>query len=126
MPRRAGPPFINGVALVETMLSPAALLAVLHGIERRFGRRRRYKNEPRVLDLDLIDYHGQVAEGPPVLPHPRAHSRAFVLLPLAEVAPAWRHPVSGERACDLAHHVVLSATSRIGRKKGPENAVNRS
>lgn len=118
VPRGSGPPFINGVALVETTLRPAALLSLLHGIERRFGRRRRAKNEPRVLDLDLIDYRSQISESLPVLPHPRAHERAFVLLPLADVAPAWRHPLSKRGARDLARHVEHGGTRRIGRVRG--------
>ena len=98
MPPSAQPSFVNGVALAETMLGPAALLATLHRIERRFGRMRRRRNEPRILDLDLIDYRGQVSEGSaarPVLPHPRVMERPFVLIPLREICPFWRHPVTG-------------------------------
>ncbi len=69
--------------------------------ETSFGRKRSIKNAPRTLDLDLIDYDGRVEEGPPVLPHPAMESRAFVLVPLAEAAPGWRHPVSGETVEDL-------------------------
>jgi 2-amino-4-hydroxy-6-hydroxymethyldihydropteridine diphosphokinase len=58
------------------------------------GRERDAPNAPRAIDLDLLDYRGAVEAGPPVLPHPRLHLRAFVLLPLAEIAPGWRHPVS--------------------------------
>jgi len=90
------PPFVNAVALVETELAPAALMAALHKAETLFGRKRSKKNAPRPLDLDLIDYDSRVAKGPPVLPHPRMRSRAFVLVPLADVAPGWRHPISGE------------------------------
>ncbi len=98
------PWFVNAVASVETSLSPAALLATLHEIEARFGRSRRRRNEARVLDLDLLAYHDRVsAPGEcPVLPHPRLAERAFVVLPLAEVAPDWRHPVSGRSAAELA------------------------
>ena len=98
------PWFVNGVASVETGLSPASLLALLHEIEADFGRARHRRNEARVLDLDLIAYHGRVS-GPgesPVLPHPRLAERAFVVLPLADVAPDWRHPVSGLSAAKLA------------------------
>lgn len=97
------PWYVNGVAAVATRLGPAELLALLHRIEDRFGRKRRMRNEPRVLDLDLLDYDGQVqSTGPgPVLPHPRMHERAFVLLPLRELAPRWRHPVSGEPVAAL-------------------------
>lgn len=98
------PWYVNGVVIVDTTLDPAALLAVLHRIEARFGRVRTPDtvNAPRPLDLDLIDYDGVVRDGePPILPHPRADSRAFVLRPLAEIAPNWRHPKSGRSVKDL-------------------------
>lgn len=97
------PWFVNGVAVVATELGPGDLLATLHRIEDEFGRVRRVRNEARVIDLDLLAYGDLVlrhGEGL-VLPHPRLRTRAFVLLPLAEVAPDWRHPVSGESVADL-------------------------
>ena len=95
-PDPASPPYVNGVARLEGEIAPEALLAALHAIEDEAGRARPYPNAPRVLDLDLVDRGGRVRQGPPpVLPHPRAHLRAFVLLPLAEVAPGWVHPASG-------------------------------
>jgi 2-amino-4-hydroxy-6-hydroxymethyldihydropteridine diphosphokinase len=100
-PPSAQPAFLNGAVLVETALSPKALLALLHRIERRFGRMRRTPNEPRILDLDLIDYRGRVqpgGAGEPALPHPRVLGRPFVLVPLAEIHPAWRHPAAGRAA----------------------------
>lgn len=86
-------PFLNGVVLVHTTLSPRELLERLLRIEREGGRVRRGKDGPRTIDLDLI-YHGDACADDPglTLPHPRAHLRAFVLEPLAEVAPSWRHP----------------------------------
>lgn len=95
------PWFVNAVAAVETDLDAASLLAVLHQVEQEFGRVRRERNEARVLDLDLIDYKGMVSAGSPLLPHPRMAERAFVLLPLRDVAPGWRHPVSGRTVDDL-------------------------
>ena len=91
------PWYANGVAVLESDLEPAPLLALLHGIERDFGRVRGERNEARVLDLDLLDYDGRIRDGeePPQLPHPRLAERGFVLLPLQAVAPGWRHPLSG-------------------------------
>lgn len=100
-PDPADPPFVNAVATVATTLGPAELMAELARTETAFGRVRTARNAPRTLDLDLIDYDGRVEEGPPVLPHPRADTRGFVLIPLADVAPDWRHPVSGRRVTDL-------------------------
>ncbi len=97
------PPFVNAVAEVETSLSPAALLRRLHLIERMAGRRRNLRWGPRTLDLDLIDYHGLVLKPParPVLPHPGIAERIFVLAPLAEIAPRWRHPVNRRTAAEM-------------------------
>ncbi len=97
------PDFVNGVAAVETTLDPRALLTALHAVERAAGRVRTVRNAARTLDLDLIDYHGVVRNGADglVLPHPRAHARLFVLCPLADVAPDWRHPVSRRSVSEL-------------------------
>lgn len=94
-PLPGAPTFVNGVARLEGEAGdPVALLAALHAIEERAGRLRPFPNAPRTLDLDLIDLHGLCREAPdPVLPHPRAHLRRFVLQPLRDVAPAWVHPV---------------------------------
>ena len=118
------PWFINAVAEVETELAPGALMALLHTIEARFGRVRGEKNAPRTLDLDLLDYHGQVLSesaapdlphaihsGAPDLPHPRMCERAFVLLPLGELAPDWRHPETGVGIAALI--VALDTTATI-------------
>lgn len=95
------PPFVNAVARIETTLPPGALLCRLHDIEAKFGRQRGLRNAPRTLDLDLLDYDGRVEAGPPELPHPRLVERGFVLVPLREIAPEWRHPRSGLTADDL-------------------------
>jgi 2-amino-4-hydroxy-6-hydroxymethyldihydropteridine diphosphokinase len=93
------PRYVNAVLRLEGTAEPAALLAALGEIEFRFGRIRGEPNAARTLDLDLLDLDGMVRRAaPPILPHPRLAGRAFVLLPLAEVAPAWRHPVTGETA----------------------------
>ncbi|MBU6297488.1 MAG: 2-amino-4-hydroxy-6-hydroxymethyldihydropteridine diphosphokinase [Alphaproteobacteria bacterium] len=95
-PDPSDPPFVNAVVSVKTRFSPDALMKLLQEIETAYGRTRSAKNAPRTLDLDLIDVDGRIEDGPPVLPHPRASERAFVLIPLADVAPRWRHPVSGK------------------------------
>ncbi len=103
LPASAQPWFVNGVAAVETALDPAALMAALLACEAGLGRRRSAANEARIIDLDIIDYDGLVTAGlgGPRLPHPRLEGRAFVLLPLAEIAPGWRHPVSGVTIVEL-------------------------
>lgn len=96
-PDPSDPFFVNGVAAVETTQAPAALMESLHAVETALGRQRGRRNAPRTIDLDLIDYNGEICasgEGPR-LPHPRLTERLFVLHPLAELAPDWRHPVSG-------------------------------
>ena len=97
-----GPDYVNAVAAIETTLSPRALLAELQSIESRFGRERPYRNAPRTLDLDLL-LHGDVQMTDPLLtiPHPRLHLRAFVLRPLAELAPALVVPGQGPLAALL-------------------------
>ena len=95
------PPFVNAVARVTTAHPPSALLKTLQEIERSFGRVRTVPNAPRMLDLDILDYDGRIEGGPPTLPHPRLERRAFVLVPLVEVAPGWRHPVSGSTVQEL-------------------------
>jgi 2-amino-4-hydroxy-6-hydroxymethyldihydropteridine diphosphokinase len=86
----AGPDFLNAVAQVETTLTAPELLAALLAIEQRAGRERPYRNAPRTLDLDLLLYGGaRIASDRLTVPHPRMRERAFVLVPLAEIAPQW-------------------------------------
>ena len=101
------PEYANAVVRFEdTSLSPEMLLESLQVIEKLFGRVRHYKNNPasryapRTLDLDLLTYHEEIVDTSPELtvPHPGIADRDFVLLPIAEIAPDWQHPVSGQTA----------------------------
>ncbi len=116
-PNPADPEFLNMVIEVETCLGPAQLLDRLHRVERALGRRRKYRNEPRSIDLDLLSYRrirtvSSAGGWGPDVPHPRLQERGFVLAPLVEICPAWRHPVT---KCSGA--ALLAA---LPRKKRPQ------
>ena len=101
------PPFLNGVVIVRTDHDPHALMAALGRIEEAFGRRRGMANAPRTLDLDLIAHGRTIGDHDGlILPHPRAADRLFVMGPLAEIAPGWRHP-DGETAEALARRASI-------------------
>tara|TARA_R110000744_G_scaffold145205_5_gene257628 strand:+ start:38738 stop:39271 length:534 start_codon:yes stop_codon:yes gene_type:complete len=102
-PDPSAPAYVNAVAEVETDLAPRALLDLLHEIEAEFGRVRHIRWEARVLDLDLLDFRGgpHSDEAGLEVPHPRMAGRAFVMLPLAEIAPHWRQPETGRAIADL-------------------------
>lgn len=110
-----GPDFINAVVELDTALPPFELLAALQAIEAGFGRERPFPSAPRTLDLDLL-LHGdhRMQSDRLTLPHPRMHQRAFVLLPLLELAPQLRAPGLGR----LADHVGATAGQRIERLAG--------
>ena len=95
VPLSVQPWFVNAVVRVETSLAPPALLQLLHRVEAEFGRVRGERNAARAIDLDLIAYGDRVTPrgAVPILPHPRMQERAFVLLPLHEIAKRWRHPL---------------------------------
>lgn len=108
-PPSGQPWYINAVARLAGAADPAALLAALHVLEAAAGRvRPGAANAARPLDLDLIAIGGLVRAAPdPVLPHPRAHLRGFVMAPLAEVAPGWMHPLLGRTAAALAAELAV-------------------
>ena len=115
VPRSDQPWYVNGVARLSYHKAPGELLSLLHEVEAKFGRVRGTPNAARTLDLDLLDFDGAVSEEGawPVLPHPRMHARAFVLLPLRDIAPDWTHPVSGQGLETLI--ADLPADQRIRR-----------
>ena len=113
-PDPSHPGYLNGVAQIETALAPSEVMSALLAIEGRFGRRRDVTNGPRTLDLDLVAYGRTCLEQPGlVLPHPRAADRRFVMGPLAEIAPNWRHPISGKTAA------VHAGEAAVGRDAAP-------
>ncbi|HEV2735647.1 MAG TPA: 2-amino-4-hydroxy-6-hydroxymethyldihydropteridine diphosphokinase [Longimicrobiaceae bacterium] len=114
---REQPDFYNAVVRGRTELEPGELLARLHAVEEAMGRRRTFRNAPRVIDLDLLACGDRVVETPALLlPHPRMAERAFVLVPVAEVAPEWRHPLLGRTARELlAEAGTLERIERWGR-----------
>lgn len=106
VPRSGQPWFVNAAAEVAPAAAPDALLALLLEVEQEMGRKRRVRNEARIIDLDLLAYGDRVIPGNTgetglELPHPRLHRRAFVLKPLCDIAPDWVHPVLGKTAREL-------------------------
>ncbi len=102
VPRADQPDYCNGMIRLEGEIDALELLTQLQNIEQDFGRIRGERNAARTLDLDIIDLNGTIRAVPdPILPHPRAHHRAFVLRPLLDVAPAWRHPVLRQSVATL-------------------------
>ena len=101
------PRFLNLVCQAFTGLEPMALLTVAKGIESKLGRLPHTSSEPRPIDIDILFYGDQIVETPQlIIPHPRLTERAFVLIPLAEIAPDLVHPVSGKTAEELMKSTV--------------------
>lgn len=134
---RAGqPPYVNAVVSIETAMPPEALLRKLKQIERAAGRRGGSPWGPRTLDMDILDFKGRIdnwrgqepgfaraGRRPLVLPHPWIEKRPFVLRPLLDVAPDWRHPVTRESARALWYRIARSREGRIMRTLDPETRL---
>lgn len=113
VPASDQPWFINAVVEIATELPAPELLARLLALEAGFGRERGVRDAARTLDLDLLDYDGFRCSTPDlVLPHPRLHERRFVLMPLDEIAPQWRHPCFGLTAAELLARLPLGQAIR--------------
>jgi 2-amino-4-hydroxy-6-hydroxymethyldihydropteridine diphosphokinase len=111
------PWFVNGVIAANTEFGPEPLLERLLDLETRFGRVRGERNAARTLDLDLLDYDGRLcATQRMVLPHPRLHERRFVLAPLSEIAPQWRHPRLDHTAAELLARLPAGQPIRVYRE----------
>mgnify|MGYP005985544243 CR=1 FL=1 len=140
-PKESGPDFVNCVAKATTELSAEDVLAVLHKVEAEFGRTRDKRWEARVLDLDLIDYAGEIAPDQTVhaawrnmaledqmrrapeqmiLPHPRVQDRPFVLVPMWDVAPDWVHPVTDVSMTDMLAQFSAAELAEIQLLRGLE------
>ena len=133
-PKGNGPDYVNGVVEIETDLKAEDLLTVLHDIEKSLGRTRLVRWEARVVDLDLLALGSEIApskdrfdywkdlplkvqlqDAPDelILPHPRMHERAFVLKPLAQIAPDWVHPVLGQSASTILAALPVKSRDEI-------------
>lgn len=114
VPKSDQPLYTNCVAAIATDLTPDQMLSIVNDIEATFGRVRRLRNEPRPLDIDLIDIDGMVQTKTRLtLPHPRMHERAFVLYPLQQIAPDWVHPVSHKTLPELIANLPDDQTIRL-------------
>ena len=107
--------YVNTVVAVRSVLPAVALLRNLHVLEAAFGRKRRVQWGPRTLDIDIVSYHGEAHAHGAHIPHPRLADRAFVLRPLADIAPGWRHPLTGQ--CVQTLLAQLPAANRKGLRK---------
>ncbi|MCG8443133.1 MAG: 2-amino-4-hydroxy-6-hydroxymethyldihydropteridine diphosphokinase [Caulobacterales bacterium] len=121
-PDPSRPAYVNAAVRLRARSAPDDLLRACHQIEAEFGRTRGERWADRTLDLDLVDVDGRVAEGAGegdlTLPHPRAHQRGFVLLPVRDVSPSWRHPVLGAAVSELID--ALPADQRRDVRRLPE------
>lgn len=106
VPLNDDPWYCNAVIAVETDRTPREVLETLQNIEKNFGREKSIRNAPRIIDLDLLVFYNVIIESVDLnVPHPRIHERAFVLIPLREIAPDWRHPVTDKTIDELIENL---------------------
>ncbi len=109
------PRFWNIVAAAQTTLTPVDLLEQMIAIEKRMGRERTFRNAPRIIDIDILLYGAAVLNEPDLeLPHPRMTERAFVLVPLVEIAPNLADPLTGKLYSDMLREGEFERVDRIG------------
>ena len=116
-PDKSKPKFINVVLKIKTCLSPQDLMKKCLNIEKKLGRKRNKKNEPRITDIDIIDYDNQIikknSDNDLSIPHPNMHKRNFVLLPLFELSKTWIHPVKRTSVKDLINSLKIEELRAI-------------
>ena len=117
-PNKKQPKFYNIVIKVMTNLKPANLLYVIKNIEKKLGRKKALINEPRICDIDILDYKGKIYKldannNKLIIPHPRLQDRNFVLFPLAEICPDWEHPVTNEPVKTLIEKLSIEDKNSI-------------
>lgn len=115
------PPFLNLVLCGQTELEPQSLLEFLKSCEQALGRKPTFRYGPRLIDLDILAYEDRILETPTlILPHPHLHERAFVLVPLHEIAPDWRHPRIGKNVSELLAACDVSGIHQVGQIFRPQ------
>jgi len=113
-PKKTNPKFINNIVEVETNFSPIILLKKINKIEKIMGRIRSIKNEPRVCDIDIIDYNNNIINSKSLnLPHKSVENRNFVLFPLKEICPNWIHPVTNRKIDILINNLDIAKRNEI-------------
>ncbi len=118
IPKSDQPNFFNCIVFANTLLNELDVLKSLHKIEYKLGRRRKLVNEPRVIDLDLIDYSNKILKNNQIIiPHPRAHKRRFVMEPLSELDPNWIHPTLKRDVCTILKKLNNQNIKIINKKK---------
>ena len=117
-PNKKNPRFINIVIQIDFQFSYESLLKKILIIEKKMGRTRTNKNEPRTCDIDIIDFKGKILNKKNIiLPHPKAHERSFVLFPLKEICPIWIHPILNKNVDVLIKELSSKTSNEITRIK---------